>query len=350
MKPLQGVTILDISRLLPGGVASLILKEQGARVIKVEQPGIGDYYRAVVRTSTDGGDTLGGRQVHALNAGKETLGLDLKSDAGREIFKKLVRRADVVVESFRPGTLKRLKIDYTVLKKLNPRIILCSITGGQKGRSAFLAGHDLNYLGQSGLLSKIKDREGRPVIPDFQVVDLAAGQKAAMKVLAALFQRSKTRRGSWIGVSLEEAAYSLARLYPPRHRSFLGGGFMRYGVYETADGQHVTFAPLEQKFWERFCRLIGRPEWGDDPLRPSDREPEKEEAVRAFFRSRTKKELADIGLKEDVCLFPVEEISESFFARQKEFPPLGTHTIKILKSIGYKPSLVQKLKSQGVVA
>jgi len=181
VKPLKGVTVLDISRLLPGGFASLLLGDLGARIIKVEQPGVGDYYRAILK-----GSPLLGDQADIINQGKESLTLDLKNPEGRGIFLKLVRKADVVLENFRPGVLKKLSLDYLRLKKINPRVILCSVTGlGQKGPDASLAGHDLNYLGLSGLLSRNRDAGGRMVIPDFQVIDLAAGYDAAFKIAAA---------------------------------------------------------------------------------------------------------------------------------------------------------------------
>jgi crotonobetainyl-CoA:carnitine CoA-transferase CaiB-like acyl-CoA transferase len=309
------------------------LAELGARVIKIEQPGVGDYYRA-------GGEKtlIGGRQVHALNQGKESLGLDLKTDEGREIFKKLVRKSDVVLESFRPGTLQRLKIAYPALKKINPRIILCSITGGgQKGKGAMLAGHDLNYLGSSGLLLKIKDSEGRPVSPGFQIVDLATGQEAAMRIVAALYQNQKNKKtnkkGEWIDCSMAGSALSLARLYPPREKTF---SKIRYAIYRTSDGGFMTFAPLEAKFWDRFCQITGRSDWSENSLRE-------------LFLSKSKEEWTSLGEKEDICLFPVEELSPEFF-EGKNFADLGYHTGSILKTLGYRPDRIKELKKKGVVA
>ncbi len=322
-----------------------MLAELGARVIKIEQPGLGDYYRAVA-----GGDTLGGRQVHLLNYGKESLGLDLKTDPGREIFKKLARKADVVIESFRPGTLRRLKIDFKVLTKINRRLILCSITGaGQKGPLSHLAGHDLNYLGLSGLLLKIRDETGRLVVPDFQVVDLAVGQAAALQIVAALSSRAKTKRGVWLDCSMKDTALSMARLYPPRKRSLLGGGRARYGAYETLDGRYVTLAALEPKFWERFCEIVGRPEWKSDPLTGGEEEPKRKEEIQEIFRSKTVAEWEEIGRKSDICLFPVEETPPALF-EGKTFEALGHHTNKILRGLGYRPGQIKEWKVQGVIA
>lgn len=331
MKPLAGFTILDISRLLPGGYASLLLVELGARVIKVEQPGVGDYYRAL-----HGSSPLLGNQVEIINQGKESLGLDLKSVTGKEIFRKLVRKADVVLESFRPGVLKKLGLDYRPLRRINPRIILCSVTGfGQKGPQKDLAGHDLNFLGLSGLLGRIRAPSGRFVIPDFQVADLAAGYEAAMKINAALVGRSKTKKGSHVDVSMKGAAVSLSRLYSGP--TPLSGGLPRYGVYETADGKSVTLGALEPKFWSKFCGIVGRPE------------TVSREELETVFRSKTQAEWSLIGEREDLCLFPVEELPAIEKPRSKPFPPLGQQTAGILRKLGYSLQEIRDLKAKRVI-
>lgn len=346
MQTLKGVTVLDISRLLPGGYASLLLVELGARVIKIEQPGVGDYYRAV----NPGKPPLGGSQVFVLNQGKESLGLDLKDPHGKEIFKKLVRKADVVIENFRPGTLKNLGLGYPVLKRINPKLILCSITGfGQKGSKSRLAGHDLNYLGLVGLLARVRDGERRMIIPDFQVVDLAAAMEAAVKISAALYARKRTRRGCRVDCSMVDAGLSLARLYSPRlpERPFLAGGVMRYGIYETMDGKFMTLAALEPKFWARFCEMIGRPEWVKRDSGFEFRDEVKQEELKRIFKTKPRSEWVMLGEKADCCLFPVEE--ERHLPQRKRAPNLGEQTVTILKSLGYKPDQVKKLKAMGVV-
>ncbi len=346
MKPLTGVTILDISRLLPGGFASLLLADYGARVIKVEQPGVGDYYRAV-----PSGAKLLGRQVEIINQGKEALALDLKAPEGREIFLRLVKKADVVLENFRPGTLKKLKLDYPVLRRANRSILLCSITGlGQKGPRAGLAGHDLNYLGLSGLLHRIKDREGRYVIPDFQVVDLAAGYEASLRIVAHLLQTRKSRRGAWIDVSMVGAGHSLARLYTLEEGPSLADGRLaRYDVYETADGRWVTLAALESKFWIRFCAEIGHPEWVKGTERFEVLAEEKKTMLREIFRSKTADEWIRLGAEKDLCLFLVEKIEDLDLEPQKAIPGLGQQTAKILRSIGIRPDQIRSLRSKRVI-
>ncbi len=329
MKPLKGVTVLDLSRLLPGGYASLLLAERGARVLKIEQPGVGDYYRAVA-----GSPALLGDQVSVINAGKESLGLDLKSGEGKAILEKLVRKSDVVLESFRPGVLDKLGLGYARLKKIRPRIILCSITGfGQKTPRASLAAHDLNFLGLSGLLLRNRDREGRAVIPDFQLVDLAAGYEAALEISAALANR-KRKKAVHLDVTMEGAARSLSRLYSGP--TPLSGELPRYGVYETSDGGWMTLAALEPKFWSQFCRAAGTSESASH------------DDLRSVFKSKSLAEWEAWGEEEDVCLFPVRECPEQ--KARKRFPPLGSHTVSILRKLRYTSQEIRILKTKGVVA
>ncbi len=346
MDSLKGVTILDISRLLPGGYASLLLCELGATVIKVEQPGVGDYYRAL----TADGQGLLASHTRVIHQGKQSLGLDLKTPEGKAVFKKLVRKADVVLESFRPGVLKKLKLDYSVLKKVKPSIILCSITGfGQTGPRSSLAGHDLNFLGLSGLLTKIRDQEGQCVIPDVQVTDLAAGMEAALKISAALYKRKKTKKGCWIDCSMIGAGYSFSRFCNfEKGPSVVSGGLIRYGVYETSDGRLVTLGALEEKFWSKFCHLIGHPAWIEASAGLRFLGEENREELRRIFRSKSLDQWTAFGLKEDICLFPVEEaIDLGRFS--KKSPRLGEQTARILASIGYRPRDRRELKKKGVI-
>lgn len=306
-----------------------MLAERGARVVKIEQPGVGDYYRAV-----PGAPALLGDQVGVINAGKESLGLDLKAPEGRGILKKLVRSADVVIESFRPGVLDKLGLGYARLRKIRPQVILCSITGfGQKGRSARLAGHDLNFLGLSGLLARIRRPSGGFVIPDFQVVDLATGYEAAMAVAAAL--ASRPRKGAHLDVSMHAAASSMARLYAGP--TPLDGRLACYGHYETSDGGWVTLGALEPKFWKKFCALVGK-----------DESVSREELA-AVFRARPSAEWKALGEREDICLFPVCEEPERP-RPEKPFPPLGTHTVSILRKLRYTSKEIRALKALGIVA
>ena len=353
MKPLHGVTVLDISRLLPGGYASLLLKDLGARVIKLEQPGVGDYYRELLEEGI-----LGSHHVNRINDGKETLGLDLKSTSGQEIFKKLVQEADIVIENFRPGVLKKLKLDYSVLRRTNPKIILCSITGfGQKGPDRHLGGHDLNYLGLTGLLSRIRDEKGNMVSPDFQITDLAAGWDASVKICAALALQRKTGKGSWIDASLLDAGFSISRLYytPPKPSSTKGpmegpGHLSRYAVYETSDQKLMTFAPLEPKFWIQFCKAVGKPQWIEDLKKPNTDAPGRRKDLEALFKQKTAQEWMVIGRRADLCLFPVVALQDLPLRPARPFPKLGTHTARILRSIGYSAQEIRGFLSHKVIA
>lgn len=352
MKPLQGVTVLDISRLLPGGFASLLLGDLGARIIKIEQPGVGDYYRAVLKDQP-----LLGDQADVINQGKESLALDLKDPEGREVFLKLVRKADVVIENFRPGVLKKIGLGYSDLRKVNLRVVLCSVTGlGQKGKDASLAGHDVNYLGLSGLLARNRDANGAMVIPDFQMIDLAAGYDAALKIAAALQQRNRTKKGSWIDVSMVGSGLAMSRLYSRKNagiasekKSKAAGGLVRYGVYETVDGRFLTLAALEPKFWRNFCRAVGRPEWSHVAESYEFLGEDARRELQGMFKQKTLAEWLELGHVHDLCLFAVEDVPLWKEAVRRPTPKLGEHSDQILRKMGYSPKQIAALRAKGVV-
>ncbi len=322
----------------------MLLVQAGARVIKVEEPGVGDYYRALA----------GGREFvelghfSRLHRGKEFITLNLKSDQGRELFKELVRRADVVIENFRPGTLKRLKIQYPVLSRWNKKVILCSLTGYRpKGPEARLGGHDLNYLALSGLLSMNRDRTGQPVIPQFQLVDLSAGYRAFGLILAALMNRERTGRGSWVSVSLQETALEIASLYAPVRGPAPAvslQGLPHYAVYQTRGGGWISFAPLEPKFVKNFCEAVG----GPTGRRPVGRL--KKNGLRRLFLGKTRREWGRLSQRHDFCLTPVREIGEVFGRiKKRALPPMGRDNVKILRPIGYSAGEVRDLKRRWVL-
>ncbi len=321
MKPLQGITILDISRLLPGGFASQVLVRLGARVIKVEQPGVGDYYRALA------GDeefvALG--HFHEINGNKSLITLDLKKQQGQEIFRKLIRKSDILIENFRPGTLKRWGLPYSLLSRWNRRLILCSISGaGQRGAAAQMAGHDLNYLALSGLLSLLPDApnsKGQPGIPGFQIVDLAAGYRSALLILAALQERARTKRGCWINSSMLDAGTEMARLYLPGDDPFVS--LPNYRIYQTRDRRWVAFAALEPKFIENFNRAIGQ----------SGRlAPWRRAELKKRFASRTSAEWTRLQKRHDFCLSPVLTLKEACGkGKGGPLPPMGRDNQKILR-------------------
>jgi len=262
VQPLAGLNVLDFSTLLPGPLATLILAEAGAEVLKIERPGAGDDMRGF-RPFVEGESAL----FALLNRGKRSLALDLKSADAWTTLEPLVRGADVLVEQFRPGVMERLGLGYARLRAINPRLIYCSITGyGQNGPKANVVGHDLTYLAEAGVLSQAKLGSVPPVL----AADIAGGAyPAVMNILLALRQRDAIGSGAHLDIAMAEqsltfAVGGLAELFatgkaPGPAEWLLTGGSPRYQVYPTADGHWLAAAPLEQKFWQRFCELIGLP-------------------------------------------------------------------------------------------
>ncbi|MBI2982303.1 MAG: CoA transferase, partial [Deltaproteobacteria bacterium] len=332
------ITVLDISRLLPGGFASLLLVRLGARVIKVEEPGVGDYYRGL----TGGKEFIDLGHFQEINSGKELVTLDLKSAADTKIFRRLVQKADIVIENFRPGTLKRLGIPYRVLSRWNRKIVLCSVTGsGQKGASHRLGGHDLNYFALSGLLSLNKGRQKRPTIPEFQIIDLAAGYRSTVLILAALQQRNQTGRGSWIDSSMLAAGKEMARLYHP----FSGTDLLdlpNYQLYRTRDDRLIAFAGLEPKFIRNFGRAIGDPKIAGKA---------GASVLEKIFRSKTVSQWTRLNQKYDFCLSPVLTVTEACGPRKRgdRLPPMGRDNLKVLRRLGYSKKKMRELRKEGVL-
>lgn len=313
MLPLEGLRVLDLSRLLPGPFATLVLADLGADVVKVEDPQGGDALRSLPPLAG-----LASGAFHALNRNKRSLALDLRGPEGVAALLAVVARADVVVESFRPGVLERMGLGYAALRRANPRVVLCSITGyGQDGPYAARAGHDVDYCAIAGLLGVTG--EERPVVPGVQVADLAGGAWPAVAgVLAALVRRATTGEGAHVDVSMVEGAAALmtlplamawARGTPlARGREPLSGGAASYGVYRTKDGRFVALGALEPKFFAAFCAAVGRPELAPRQHEDGGAGPRAE--LEAIFGSRTRDEWAALAAAQDVCLAPVLEGDE----------------------------------------
>jgi crotonobetainyl-CoA:carnitine CoA-transferase CaiB-like acyl-CoA transferase len=310
--PLEGVRVLDLSRLLPGPYATLVLADLGADVVKVEAPG-GDPLRWI--------PPLAGEQsgaFHALNRNKRSLALDLQAPGGAAALLRLARGADVVVESFRPGVLDRLGAGWEVLHAANPRLVLCSVTGyGQDGPYAGRAGHDLDYAALSGLLA-LNGPPERPLPLAAPAADVAGGAWPAVAgILAALVARGRDGEGTRVDVSMAEGALALlalplamawARGAPlERGRELLTGGLAAYDVYPTRDGRFVALAALEPRFFAAFCEAVGRPELAGRQL-DGGGGPRAELA--AIFAGRTRDEWAAFAAAHDVCLAPVLEGDE----------------------------------------
>ncbi len=316
MLPLSGLRILDLSRLLPGPFATLVLADLGAEVIKVEDPRGGDPLRALPPFAPGGGDSVA---FQALNRNKRSLALDLRAPAGRQAFLRLCDRADAVVESFRPGVLARLGLGWDVLHRRCPRLVLCSITGhGQTGPRSGSAGHDLDYLALSGVLA-LSGPAQAPVPPAVQVADLAGGSWPAVAgILAALMGRAAGGEGVHVDVSMTEGSLALlaphlataaARGRPlARGREPLLGGTACYGVYRTQDGRFVALGALEPKFFAGFCAAVGRPELAERQWEADGAGPREE--LERIFAGRTFEAWSRFAAEHDVCLAPVLEGDE----------------------------------------
>ncbi len=311
---LEGIRVVDLSRLFPGPFATQLLADLGADVIKVEEPGRGDYMRGfapVVR-----GESL--FFLH-LNRNKRSVALNLKHPEGRKALLALVDRADVVVESFRPGVMERLGLGPDELLARNPRLVYCSVTGyGREGPYADRAGHDLNYLGVAGALGLLRDDRGRPVMPHFQIGDVGGGGlNACIGILAALIARERTGRGQVVDAAMVDGVatwltyrWAHRQAGTPQTELHLTGRYPCYNVYEAADGKYVALAALEPQFWDRFCRRIGRPEWIEAQFAEGETRDRMMDELRALFRTRTRDEWVAELAEADCCATPVLELDE----------------------------------------
>lgn len=303
--PLAGVTVLDFSTLLPGPMATLLLAEAGADVIKIERPGIGDEMRGYP-------PRLGPDSVNfaLLNRAKRSVAVDLKDPAGRDAIIELVKTADVLVEQFRPGVMDRLGLGYEQLKAVNPRLVYCAITGyGQEGPRANEAGHDLNYIARTGLLNLAADENGTPVVPPALIADIAGGTyPAVMNILLALRTCDATGEGCKLDIAMSDGMFTFMYWaigaghatghWPRPGGELVTGGSPRYRVYRTSDDRFVAAAPIEQRFWENFCELIELPQVLRDDTKDSQATTDAV-ATRIATRSGEQWERAFEG--NDVC-------------------------------------------------
>ena len=263
VQPLAGVRVLDFSTLLPGPLATLILAEAGAEVIKIERPGRGDEMRSYVPKF--GADSV---NFAMLNRGKKSIAIDLKDAAAREALLPLLREADVVVEQFRPGVMDRLGLGYEALAQINPRIIYCAITGyGQTGPRAHVAAHDINYVAESGMLSLAAGEDGAPIVLPALIADIGGGTyPAVINILLALRARDTSGKGCKLDIAMGDNLFTFlywamgnglaAGEWPKPGGDLVTGGSPRFFIYRTKDDKFIAAAPLEQKFWENFCEAI----------------------------------------------------------------------------------------------
>jgi crotonobetainyl-CoA:carnitine CoA-transferase CaiB-like acyl-CoA transferase len=313
---LSGVRVLDLTRLLPGPFLTMVLADLGADVVKVEDPRIGDYLRAL--PPSKGG--MGGRFL-AVNRGKRSAAIDLKTSAGRAALLRLAGRADVLVESFRPGVMDKLGLGYATLAAASPRLVVCSISGfGQDGPYAHRAGHDLDYLAVAGALAMGGEASGAPGLPGVQIADLAGGSLwGATAILAALLGRERSGRGAHLDISMTEGALALLSAElgnldcgarPTRGAEALNGGLASYGVYRTADDRYLAVGALEPKFWVALGHAIGRPARIDELAGgPTDQARVRAELA-AIFATRSASEWQAALAGHDCCVELVVELSE----------------------------------------
>lgn len=383
MQPLQGIKVLDLTRLLPGGFCTLVLADLGADVLKVEEPGRGDYLRAF--------PPLGAAQSRlfsALNRGKRSLSLNLKDPAGRALLLELARGADVLVEGFRPGVLARLGLGEPELRRASPALVICAISGyGQAGPLRGRAGHDLNYLGAAGALGLIAPRGGgTPVVPGLQIADIGGGAlTAALGILAALLERQRTGQGQTLDISMSDGVLHWLALYAaeleaggavaPGGRGTLSGGYACYSVYATADGRALTVGAVEPHFWAELCRMLGRPHYAALQYAPWEQQAQMFADLDALFRTRTLDEWLGFFGEAEVCVGPVRTLAEALEARAERLvtveqpgdgplrmlgglfgaasgapaPTLGQHTQAVLAGLGYPPEQIDALRAQGVI-
>jgi crotonobetainyl-CoA:carnitine CoA-transferase CaiB-like acyl-CoA transferase len=314
---LDGITVLDLTRLLPGAVATQWLADFGAEVIKIEPPGVGDYARRNFGSDEE-------NPIFAqTNRGKKSVVLDLKDPQGKAAFLRLANTADVVVEGFRPGVMDRLGLGYEVLREPNPRLIYAALTGyGTQGNYAALAGHDINYLALSGVLDLMGPKNGPPALAGIQIADLAGGSmQMVIGILLALEARHRIGGGQRVDVSMFDGSAALMAIPiagfrasgnpPDRGNDLLTGRFACYQVYPAAADSYVAVGALEPKFWQNLCRELHCQDLIVDQYAPEPRQSEIKAHISAKFLEATSEEwFARLGSK-DCCVTPVRNLKDA---------------------------------------
>ncbi len=390
-KPLADIRVLDLTRLLPGPMCSLHLADLGADVIKIEDPGPGDYSRHRRADQKAGPAPV----FSQINRNKRSLKLDLKQADGVQAFMDLAAEAHVVIEGFRPGVVARLGIDYARVRAVNPAIVYCAISGyGQDGPLRDVAGHDINYCGYAGVLHQSGSRDGPPAVPNFQIADLLGGTlSAVMGILAALVDAQRSREGRYVDVAMTDctlahAVVPFARVTTegdvrPRGQDALSGGLPCYGVYETSDGEYMALGALEAKFWQAFCEAVARPDLIAHHMVSGETADRVRAEVAAIFKSASRDEWVerlagadccaspvlsptearhhphlvargmfvtgdDAGVESEQLAFPLR-LSDFAFSVERPAPGQGEHSREILAEIGYDEERIGELAGKGVI-
>jgi alpha-methylacyl-CoA racemase len=378
---LTGIRIIDFSAYLPGPYATLRLATLGAEVIKIE-PLSGDPARNM-GAQKDGNGLL----FLANNRNKKSIAINIKEREGQQIVHRLVSKADVVIESFRPGVMGKLGLDYESLKMITPTLIYCSISGyGQDTSFRSLGSHDLNYMAVSGVLAQMKDQNGMPIQPTTTFADLFGGNAACEAILGALFQRERTKKGCYIDLSLTDTITGMIAshlfIYQMTDEKYgvpeLSGMLVCYSLYETSDHKYVSLAALEPKFWANFCKSVGKEDWLPAQFSATDEQNDVFQGVKKVFLSKTRDEWQQFNMTVDCCLAPVLETNElsqfSYFKERKlitkskwgddhvkttpfpinraeTYPPyLGEHTKEILtKILEFSPQQIDIWIKKGII-
>lgn len=389
--PLDGVRVLDLTRLLPGAYCTQMLADFGAEVIKIEQPGNGDYWRwSAPKVKTQSAQFL------ALNRGKKSITLDLKSPDGREAFLRLCTSADIVIEGFRPGVMARLGLDHDTLLATNPKLVVCALTGfGQDGPWAQLAAHDLNYVGMTGLLHLVNGRTDNPSATALPVGDVGAGALMALSgILAALFDVRQTGKGRFVDVSVADGLLSwvgfIAAKWNVRGNEDVDIPFDApfnkpfYSVFETKDGRHLVTGAYEERFWKTLCEVLHLGDWVDRQWAEGEEEEALRSSMAAAFRQKTLAEWMDVFSRNEACVTPVNTLQEALNSEHarargtmitiddpvegrlshvgtpirfdghaynalEPAPPLGAHSDELLAEIGYTLDDVRRMRAQGSI-
>ena len=325
MLALEGIKVLDLMRNAPGQFCTMILGDLGADVLKVERPMSGDraMYERVTAGIASPEDERRHVTYNALERNKRSIALNLRRPEAQDIFYSLAREADVIIEGFRPGVVKRLGVDYETIKEVNPRIIYCSLSGyGQGGPYSGMTGHDINYISLAGVLDLIGTEEGgRPAIPLNLIADYAGGGMAStIAILAAVIAREKTGQGQYLDIAMAEGVfYMMAALVsdyfssgvvPRRMRMRLNGGAPYYNVYETSDGKYISIAAIEPWFWENLCRVLGREDLVPYQLAAGEKSQEISSFLSETFRTRTRDEWFEFLKDKDVSVGKVYSLDE----------------------------------------
>ena len=389
--PLDGVRVLDLTRLLPGPVCTLHLADLGADVVKVEDTAVGDYARGLGLGPAQSGDAPSAF-FRMINRNKRSLSLDLKSDEGRAAFLRLAQPADAIVESFRPGVVDRLGIGYAAVAAVNPRIVYCSISGyGQTGPYRDRPGHDINYLGYAGVLDQTGIAGGAPALSNLQIADLLGGaQNASTAILAALFAAARTGQGTLVDVAMTEGslAHNIFALHAiqtfghsrPRGADLLTGGVPCYGVYATQDRRYLAVGALEHKFWRALCEALERPDLIDGQLATGREGDAVRESLAAIFARQTRAQWTERLGRVDCCVTPVLSPDEMLddpqvrargmvvtasdgsrqyappfrlaghaFAVARTAPTQGEHSADILREAGFSDAEISALAASGTI-